>query len=79
MGQETAYETVMGVSGACWRVAFTPVWDYSSADALVAYDYAAPAFKTYGLQVSWTDRITSKERELEMQHIKESIKNITCR
>ncbi|WP_232101666.1 hypothetical protein [Paenibacillus sp. URB8-2] len=74
MGQETAYETVMGVSGACWRVAFTPVWDYSSADALVAYDYAAPAFKTYGLQVSWTDRITSKERELEMQHIKESIK-----
>ncbi|AHV95128.1 helix-turn-helix domain-containing protein [Paenibacillus sabinae] len=74
MGQETTYETVMGVSGACWRVAFTPVWDYSSADALVAYDYAAPAFKAYGLQVSWTDRITSKERELEKQLIKESIK-----
>lgn len=74
MGQETTYETVMGVSGACWKIAFTPVWDYSSADALVAYDYASLAFKAYGLQVSWADRITPEERKLEKQMIMANIK-----
>ncbi|MFC3750284.1 helix-turn-helix domain-containing protein [Paenibacillus sp. GCM10012306] len=74
MGQETTYETVMGVSGACWRIAFNPVWDYSSADGLVGYDYASLAFKAYGLQASWADRITSEERKLEKQMIMASIK-----
>ncbi|WP_052087892.1 helix-turn-helix domain-containing protein [Paenibacillus wynnii] len=74
MGHETTYETVMGVSGACWRIAFTPVWDYSSADALVAYDYASLAFKAYGLQASWADRITPEQRKLEMKMVMASIK-----
>ena len=39
----------MGVSGACYRLAFcSPGWDYSSVDGLVAYDYATPAFKAFG-------------------------------
>ncbi|NUU61587.1 helix-turn-helix domain-containing protein [Paenibacillus agri] len=74
MGQETTYETVMGASGACWRIAFNPVWDYSSADGLVGYDYASLAFKAYGLQVSWADRITPEERKLEKQMIMTSIR-----
>ena len=37
MGHNTAYEQVMGVSGACYRLAFcSPGWDYSSVDGLVA-------------------------------------------
>ncbi|MRN56673.1 helix-turn-helix domain-containing protein [Paenibacillus monticola] len=74
MGQETTYETVMGVSGACWRIAFTPIWDYSSADGLVAYDYASLAFKAYGLQVSWADRIPPEQRKLEKQAVMASIR-----
>jgi len=74
-GVSVSYENIMGVSGACWRAAFTPVWDYSAADALAAYDYAAPAFKAYGLSVNRTDRIASEERKLEKQLILESIRN----
>lgn len=72
---DTTYDTVMGVSGACWRIAFEPVWDYSSVDALVAYDYATPAFKAYGLKASWADRIKSEERKIEIQSIMENIRN----
>ncbi|QSF45330.1 helix-turn-helix domain-containing protein [Paenibacillus tianjinensis] len=73
MGVDTRYEEVMGVSGACWRVAFAPVWDYSSADALVAYDYAAPAFSAYGLKASWANRLTPEERRREKLQIMESL------
>lgn len=46
LGIDTTYEKVMGVSGACYRIAFHPVWDYSSVDGLVAYDYATPGYNT---------------------------------
>lgn len=72
-GIEAAYETLMGVSGACWRIAFAPIWDYSSADGLVAFDYAAPAFRAYGIRPAWADRISRGERKLEKQRIMESI------
>ncbi|WP_052339744.1 helix-turn-helix domain-containing protein [Gorillibacterium massiliense] len=74
MGIETCYETLMGVSGACWRIAFTPAWDYSSVDALVAYDYAAPAFTAYGIHPHWADRIGPKERKLEKEQVMASIR-----
>lgn len=45
MGVETTYETVMGVSGACWRIAFTPVWDFSAADAACG---GSPISRGYG-------------------------------
>lgn len=73
-GIQTSYEQVMGVSGACWRVAFTPAWDYSSADALVAYDYAAPAFAAYGYQPIWADRLSQEQRRAEKQQVMDSIR-----
>lgn len=73
MGVETRYEEVMGVSGACWRIAFEPVWDYSSADALVAYDYASPTFSAYGIEASIADRLTPEERKLEKQKVMDCI------
>lgn len=69
MGIETSYETVMGVSGSCWRVAFAPVWDFSAADALVACDYAVPAFKAYGIKTVWADRISKEERKRVKEQI----------
>ncbi|GIP52661.1 helix-turn-helix domain-containing protein [Paenibacillus vini] len=74
MGVQTSYEKIMGVSGACWRISFTPAWDYSSADALVAYDYAVPAFAAYGFQPIWADRISQKERKAEKQQVLASIR-----
>lgn len=73
-GIETTYEQVMGVSGACWRISFTPVWDYSSADALVAYDYSTAAHKAYGLTASRANRLTPEERKQEKQQLMDSIR-----
>lgn len=73
-GVKTSYEQVMGVSGACWRIAFTPVWDYSSVDALVAYDYSGPACTAYGLAATWANWLTPEERKLEKQELMNSIR-----
>lgn len=73
MGVDTCYDAVMGVSGACWRVAFTPVWDFSAADAFAAYDYASPAFSAYGLKARWANRLTAEERRLERASIINSL------
>ncbi|MDF9840790.1 MULTISPECIES: helix-turn-helix transcriptional regulator [unclassified Paenibacillus] len=73
MGIETSYEAVMGVSGACWRAAFAPVWDYSAADALAAYDFTPPVIQAYGLLASWANRLTSEERKQEKLTIMESL------
>lgn len=75
MGEQTTYETVMGVSGACWRIAFTPVWDYSSVDGLVAYDYATPGYKAYGYNPIRSECADKKVRKMERQKILKSIKN----
>lgn len=42
MGESYMYHQIMGTSGACYRICFTDVWDYSCTDALVAFDYATP-------------------------------------
>ncbi len=48
MNVKTTYEQVMGVSGACYRLAFySPGWDYSSVDGLVAYDYATSGYNAF--------------------------------
>ena len=72
MGCGTDYDHVMGVSGACYRLAFcSPGWDYSSADGLVAYDYATPAFKAFGYReerhghVEKADRAAHRERMMK--------------
>lgn len=72
MGIKTNYEHVMGVSGACYRLAFcSPGWDYSSVDALVAYDYATSGFTAFGYKeeryghVEKTDRLIHRERMMK--------------
>lgn len=61
------YDQVMGVSGACYRLAFcTPDWDFSSADGLVTYDFAEPAYKAFGFRVCFEER-TEKERRAEVR------------
>jgi hypothetical protein len=41
----------MGMSGACYRIAFTEVWDWSAADALVAFDYASVLSSATGYEL----------------------------
>ncbi len=77
MGRDTSYEEVMGVSGACYRIAFHPVWDYSSVDALVAYDYATPGYKAFGFKCVHAERVPKEFRESERNCIvRELNKNI---
>ncbi|WP_052429279.1 helix-turn-helix domain-containing protein [Paenibacillus borealis] len=73
-GIDTTYERVMGDSGACWRVVFEPVWDYSSADALAAYDHSAPACKAYGIHAIQADRLEPAQRAAEKLAILEDIR-----
>ncbi len=76
MGHKTAYEYVMGVSGACYRIAFcSPKWDYSSADGLVAYDYASPAFKAFGYKEERHGHIEKQDRAIHREHIMKEIRN----
>ncbi|MDF2801004.1 MAG: hypothetical protein K0S61_907 [Anaerocolumna sp.] len=69
LGETYSYEYIMGVSGAGYRLAFTPVWDYSSVDALVAFDYAKSAFRALGYEHWWADRIDKSKRTIERNNI----------
>lgn len=63
MGVSTDYDQVMGVSGACYRLAFcTPDWDFSSVDGLVVYDFAEPAYEAFGYKVCFEDRMEKEQR-----------------
>jgi transcriptional regulator with XRE-family HTH domain len=76
MGHQTTYERVMGVSGACWRIAFhktVPGWDYSAVDALVAYDYATPGFKAFGYTPLFSSRLEKANRAAERLNVVSSI------
>lgn len=69
MGESYTYEQIMGMSGACYRIAFTEVWDWSAVDALVAYDYSSILFKAIGYEPVWADRISKEERYEERKRI----------
>jgi transcriptional regulator with XRE-family HTH domain len=74
LGEPVSYETVMGLSGACWRLAFChPGWDFSSVDGLVVYDHAAPAWKALGYALTEYDRVEKKDREKVRAEIVESV------
>ncbi len=76
MGIKTTYEEVMGVSGACYRLAFSsPRWDYSSVDGLVAYDYATPAYRAFGFSPIFSGRIEKEKRAEERRKIVDEIRN----
>lgn len=76
MNIKTTYEHVMGVSGACYRLAFcSPRWDYSSVDGLVAYDYATPGYKAFGFTPKFADRIEKEARAEERKHMINEIRH----
>ncbi len=74
MGENYAYHQIMGMSGACWRLCFTEVWDYSCTDALVAFDYASPLFQSLGYSFRMADRVEKQERKAERLAIMEDIR-----
>lgn len=75
MGEEYSYEQIMGMSGACYRIGFTEVWDWSATDALVAFDYADILFKSIGYEQIWADRIEKENRHTERQNIVNDIQH----
>lgn len=73
MGEHYTYDQIMGMSGACYRVCFTDVWDYSCTDALVVYDYATPLYDAIGYGFRMVERLENQERKAERQAIMEDI------
>ncbi len=75
MGEPYTYHQIMGMSGACYRICFTDVWDYSCTDALVAFDYATPFFKNLGYSFRVAERLEKQERQAERAAIMKDIRN----
>ena len=75
MGEDYTYDQLMGMSGACYRVCFTEVWDYSCTDALVSFDYAAPLSDAIGYGLREISRLEKQERSAERLAILEDIRN----
>ncbi|MCI9220913.1 MAG: helix-turn-helix transcriptional regulator [Lachnospiraceae bacterium] len=74
MGEPCTYEQIMGMSGACYRICFTDVWDYSCTDALVAFDYATPLYSAIGYGFCMVERLEKRERKAERRAIMEDIR-----
>jgi len=75
MGEPYTYEQIMGLSGACCRIAFTEIWDWSAADALVAFDCASILFTAIGYEPIWADRVDKDGRIEERRNIVRDISN----
>ena len=59
----------MGMSGACYRIAFCEVWDWSALDALVAFSYDMPLYEAIGYEPVWACRLEKDERIAERRRI----------
>ncbi|MDE7297537.1 MAG: helix-turn-helix transcriptional regulator, partial [Lachnospiraceae bacterium] len=75
MGEPYTYHQIMGMSGACYRICFTDVWDYSCTDALVAFDYATPLYKSIGYSFRVAERLEKEARAAERLAIMTDIQN----
>ncbi len=75
MGEGYSYEQIMGMSGACYRLNFVDVWDWSCTDALVAFDYSAILFPAIGYKPIYANRLEKAERKAERQRIVADIKS----
>ena len=73
LGGQYTYEQIMGMSGACYRIAFTEVWDWSSVDALVAFDYSSILFSAIGYEQIRAERVEKDERSIERKRIVQDI------
>ena len=75
MGEPYTYEQIMGMSGACYRIAFCEVWDWSALDALVAYSYDVPLYSAIGYEPVWACRLEKDDRMAERRRI---VSDILC-
>ncbi|NLY18730.1 MAG: hypothetical protein GX045_07220 [Clostridiaceae bacterium] len=75
MGEPYTYEQILGLSGACYRIAFTEIWDWSATDALVAFDYSSILFNAIGYEQIWADRVEKDDRNEERKNIVRDITN----
>lgn len=75
MGESYTYDQIMGMSGACYRICFTDVWDYSCTDALVALDYATPLYNAVGYSCRAVERLEKQERKAERLAIMKDIQD----
>jgi hypothetical protein len=75
IGEDISYEQLMGLSGACYRVCFVDVWDWSCTDALVSFDYATPLYKAIGYNPIWANRLEKGERKTERLAIMRDLQN----
>ena len=69
MGEPWTYEQLMGLSGACYRLNFVEVWDWSATDALVAFDYVSPLMRAIGYENVFYERLQKDERAEERARI----------
>jgi transcriptional regulator with XRE-family HTH domain len=74
MGEPYSYEQIMGLSGACYRLNFVDVWDWSATDALVAFDYTTPLFRAIGRENIFACRLEPEQRPAERQRIVEDLR-----
>ena len=57
------------MSGACYRINFIEIWDWSATDALVAFNYSDPLFKAIGYEQVWVERLDKDDRNAERKLI----------
>ncbi|MDR2530439.1 MAG: helix-turn-helix domain-containing protein [Oscillospiraceae bacterium] len=69
MGEPFTYEQLMGMSGACYRLNFCEIWDWSATDALVAFDYNESLYHAIGYEMSSADRFDKDDRSAERRLI----------
>lgn len=69
MGEDYTYEQIMGMSGACYRICFVDVWDFSCTDALVSYDFSRTLYPAIGYVPVWADRLEKGARKAERHAI----------
>ena len=69
MGESYTYKQIMGMSGACYRITFCEVWDWSALDALVAFSYDMPLYEAIGYEPIWACRLEKDERIIERRQI----------
>lgn len=75
MGEDYTYEQIMGMSGACYRVCFVDVWDWSCTDALVSFDYGTPLYNAIGYNPIWANRLEKSDRKAERLAIMRDLQN----
>jgi transcriptional regulator with XRE-family HTH domain len=69
MGENYTYEQIMGMSGACYRITFCEVWDWSALDALVAFSYDIPLYNAIGYEPVKACRLEKEKRITERRRI----------